>query len=121
MLELFFTGNSMGTLHIDSISEGMILATDIHDRSGRLLLNEGAVLSQRHIRMLMTWGVSEADIAGIDSQEGDSAITDEIDPEKLRNAEVELRPLFRNVNLAHPAMVELFRLCLARKAQNETL
>jgi hypothetical protein len=111
----------MGILHIDSIAEGMILAADIHDRSGRLLLNEGAVLSQRHIRMLMTWGVSEAYIAGIDSQEADSATSEEIDPARLRNAEEELRPIFRNVNLAHPAMVELFRLCLARKAQNGTL
>ncbi|HTP04411.1 MAG TPA: hypothetical protein VMM54_04570 [Nitrospirota bacterium] len=111
----------MGILHIDAITEGMILAADIHDRSGRLLLNEGAALTQRHIRMLMTWGVSEADIAGIDSKEGDSALSDEIDPEKLRYAEEELRPIFRNVNLSHPAMAELFRLCLKRKAQNETI
>ena len=48
-----------------------------------------------------------------------SSFDNEVDPERLRIAEDELRPLFKSVNLSHPAMAELFRLCLQKKMLNE--
>lgn len=42
----------------------MVLAADVHDRTGRLLLGAGVELDRKRIVILMTWGVTEADILG---------------------------------------------------------
>jgi hypothetical protein len=110
----------MGLLSIDNLAEGMVLQSDIHDRSGRLLLGSGAELNGRHIRMFRTWGITEADIVGIDDRLCVTAPAADIDPACLTVAENELRPLFRNADLTYPPMGELFRLCLLRKVQNES-
>ncbi|MDD5286490.1 MAG: hypothetical protein PHD54_11580 [Desulfuromonadaceae bacterium] len=110
----------MGLLTIDHLSEGMILKSDVHDRSGRLLLGCDTELSAKHIRMFRTWGVLEADIAGIDDQPVVASVAPNLDPASLAVAENELRPLFRNADLSYPAMAELFRLCLFRKVRNES-
>ena len=110
----------MGLLTIDNISEGMVLLSDVHDRSGRLLLGSDTELNAKHLRMFRTWGITEADIAGIDDQEACASIAADLDPERLAAAENELRPLFRNADLSYPAMAELFRLCLLRRVRNES-
>ncbi|MBW4056697.1 MAG: hypothetical protein HIU83_15110 [Proteobacteria bacterium] len=109
----------MGLLTIDGIEEGMILKSDVRDRSGRLLLGSGAELNAKHIRMFRTWGVMEADIIGIDDQACCASFAADVDPECMVVTENELRPLFRNADLSYPAMGELFRLCLLRKVRNE--
>lgn len=110
----------MGFVKIDNLTEGMVLNSDIHDRSGRLLLGCGIELNAKHLRMLRIWGVSEADIAGADGQSGGEILLEiDIAPERLIDAENELRVLFRNTDLNSPVMDELFRLCLLRKVRNE--
>lgn len=110
----------MGLLTIDSVEEGMVLKSDVHDRSGRLLLGSGAELNAKHIRMFRTWGVTEADIVGIDDQACGTSLAADLDPACMEAAENELRPLFRNADLSYPAMGELFRLCLLRKVRIES-
>lgn len=107
----------MGTILIDNLAAGMIVAHDVCDRSGRLLLGAGVELNDKYLRMLRAWGIMEVPIA--EQQEG-APNCDEIVSQQLQAREAELRPLFRNVNLAHPAMGELFRLCLLRKPTHET-
>jgi hypothetical protein len=111
---------SMGLLSIDNLAEGMVLGSDIHDRSGRLLLGSGTELNARHIRMFRTWGITEADIVGIDDQYCGTSPAADIDPACLKSADIELRPLFRNTDLSYPPMGEIYRLCLLRKVQNES-
>jgi len=110
----------MGLLTIDHLSEGMILKSDVHDRSGRLLLGSDTELNAKHLRMFRTWGVVEADIVGIDDQAACASVASDVDPASLAAVENELRPLFRNSDLSYPAMAELFRLCLFRKVRNES-
>ena len=110
----------MGILTIDSLAEGMVLMSDIHDRSGRLLLGGGTELNTKHLRMFRTWGITEADIVGIDDQAGGKPLTADLDPEYLATVENELRSLFHNTDQSYPAMGELFRLCLLRKVRHES-
>jgi hypothetical protein len=110
----------MGQLLIDNLAEGMVLQSDVQDRSGRLLLGSGIELSAKHLRMFRTWGVTEADIVGIDDQNSGVALASDVDPERLMAVESTLRPLFRNADLSYPAMSELFHLCLLRKVRNES-
>ncbi len=109
----------MAILSIDTISEGMVLMSDVRDRSGRLLLECGTEINAKHLRMFRTWGITEADIVTVDGH-ADGPASAAADPELLRDAENALRPLFCNANLSYPAMGELFRLSLLRKVRNES-
>jgi hypothetical protein len=110
----------MGLLTIENLAEGMVLGSDVHDRSGRMLLGSGTELNAKHIRMLRTWGIADADIAGNNEQPDTALLVADVDPACLANAERELLPLFRNAELSFPAMGELFRLCLIRMVRNES-
>ena len=110
----------MGILALDNLAEGMVLKSDVFDRSGRLLLGCGAELSAKHLRMFRMWGISAVNIAGVDDQTGGIPHVADVDPARLTQVENELRSLFRNSDLSSPAMGELFRLCLLRKVRNET-
>lgn len=108
----------MGLVGIDNLSDGMLLARDIHDRQGRLLLTEGTELTRRHIRMFMTWGISQVDIRDSDAQADQPVDTENVDPALLQQTEKSLAKLFSHNDLSHPAIAELFRLCLIRKLRN---
>ena len=112
----------MGKVAIENIETGMVLASDVHDRSGRMLLGAGAELTQKHLVIFRTWGVVEADIAGQGSEEAvDQAQPADVDPLELAAVEQELALLFRHANRAHPAIVELMRLAALRKVQHGTV
>jgi len=110
----------MGLLTLDNIAEGMVLKSDVLDRSGRLLLSCGVELNAKHLRMFRMWGIAESDIVGVDDQTGGEPLFADVDPERANIAKNELRILFRNSELSYPAMGELFRLCLLRKVRNES-
>ena len=107
----------MGKVAIENIETGMILASDVHDRSGRMLLGAGAELTQKHLVIFRTWGVLEADIAGQGDEAFDQLPAD-VDPLELAAAELALAPLFRHTNQNHPAISELMRIAALRKVQH---
>ncbi len=107
----------MGKVSIDNLEIGMVLATDVLDRNGRMLLGAGAELNQKHLTIFHTWGVVEADIAGIDYADTEPTLPPEIDIEALAAAEASLQPLFIHSGIEHPALRELLRLAAIRKVQ----
>jgi hypothetical protein len=111
----------VGKVSIENIETGMVLAGDVHDRSGRMLLGAGAELTQKHLVIFRTWGVLEADIAGHGSDEDSDKIPADVDPLELAAAEQALAPLFRHSNREHPAIAELMRLAALRKVQHGTV
>jgi len=110
----------VGTVAIENIETGMVLASDVRDRSGRMLLGAGAELTQKHLVIFHTWGVLEADISGQGSQAADQIPAD-VDPLQLAAAEEALAALFRHTNRSHPAVIELMRLAALRKVQHVTV
>ena len=100
----------MGMVPIDNLEIGMILASNVQDSTGRLLLGSGTELTQKHLVIFRTWGVEEADIAGIDSVDRSVQLPEEITQGQLEEAEQELVPLFHHAGLNHPAVRELLRL-----------
>ena len=111
----------MGKVAVENIETGMVLASDVHDRSGRMLLGAGAELTQKHLVIFRTWGVLEADIVGQGNDETVDQIPADVDPLELAAAEESLIPLFRHTNLSHPAIVELKRFAALRKVQHGTV
>lgn len=107
----------MGKVTIENIETGMVLAGDVCDRSGRMLLGAGAELTQKHLVIFRTWGVLEADIEGHGDASADQIPAD-VDPLELAAAEKALQPLFRHTNIDHPAILELMRLAALKKVQH---
>lgn len=114
------TGGHVGKIAIENIETGMVLASDVRDRSGRMLLVAGAELTQKHLVIFRTWGVLEADVAGQGSQAA-AQLPADVDPLQLAAAEEALEPLFRHSNRSHPAIIELMRLAALRKVQHVTV
>lgn len=110
----------MGMIPIDSLETGMVLASNVNDRTGRLLLGSGVELTQKHLIVLRTWGIEEADIEGVEGE----AVTmmklpADVTPDELRAAEEDLkRRHFRHAGLDHPAVRELLRLAALRKVHH---
>jgi hypothetical protein len=104
----------MGKLNLDQLQPGMVLAADIFDRNNRVLLKAGLALTDRHLTVLRQWGVTEADVQGIDREEINAQESMELDHELLAHAEESYRSLFRYADLQHPFNQELFRLCVMR-------
>lgn len=108
----------MGKVPIDNLAAGMILKADVIDRSGRLLLPSGSELTDKHLQIFRTWGVLEAEVVADSESESEIQAADLMDPERLAQADAMVRPMFVHNDLEHPAINELLRLCIARKATN---
>jgi hypothetical protein len=106
----------VGKVHTDNLSPGKILAADVRDRSGRLLLGAGTELSERHLNILRTWGVVEVEIAGSEDGECDLNSSNPIDSALWDAIEKEIAPLFRHTDNTHPAVKELMRMRIVREA-----
>lgn len=106
----------MAIIPIDNLSAGMLLKSDVCDRSGRMLLPAGGELSDRHLKIFRTWGVLEADIedgGGLDTPQILPNV--DVDPVRLAAAEEAVRHIFRLNDPEHPAIRELMRICIARR------
>ncbi len=108
----------MAKVSIDNLVPGMLLASDLHDRNGRLLLKAGTELTDRGLYLLRTWGAVEAEIANCDDDRESAPADDAIDPELWAAVETRITPLFRHADLDHPAIKELLRIRIMQEAQN---
>lgn len=105
----------MGLVPIDKLETGMVLASDVQDSTGRLLLGSGIELTRKHLVIFRTWGVEEADIAGIDNIDCSTPLPPEITQSQLEEAEQALSTLFSRANTDHHAIRELLRLAAIGK------
>jgi hypothetical protein len=108
----------VGKVDIENIEIGMILASDVQDRSGRMLLGAGAELNNKHLVIFRTWGVLEVDIAGMLGNDASEQLPADVDPLELEAAEQALSHHFRHTNREHPAIIELLRIAALRKVQH---
>ena len=108
----------MKSLKIKSLREGMVTATEVKDRMGRTLLTSGQTITEQNLKTLKAWGVTDVNIE-------DSRKPKKVSPEVGERREVKASPaivkeqdaLFKYADLRHPAIAELYNVCLARKIQ----
>jgi hypothetical protein len=110
-------GTHVGIIAAADIQAGMVLGSDVKDRSGRVLLTGGTELTEKHIWVFKMWGVTEANIKGVAKGEIADSSASQVDPAVLAQAEAATREIFTHVNLDHPAMKEMFRLSTLRTAR----
>lgn len=106
----------MGVVHIDKVKLDSVLAKELRDINGRLLLAEGQKIKQKHIRILKIWGITEVDIVG-ETEHGEASEKTG-GKQETENATGIAKEVFRHVDLTHPAMAELFRLSVKYRSRH---
>jgi hypothetical protein len=95
----------MINLSIDEIKPGMILARPVRNPQGVLLLEAGARITKKNIRIFKSWGVIEAAIEGKVAEA--QGRTGDTELRVKESVEKQLREKFSDV-LDDPVMVAIF-------------
>ncbi|MHB8772158.1 MAG: HDOD domain-containing protein [Syntrophales bacterium] len=101
----------MGIINIKNLKADMVLAGDVTDSRGRLLICKGTTLNAKHLRICKMWGVVEADVQGISSDDIYSSAVNTFDAATIASAEEIVHQRFCHTDDGHPAIKELIRLC----------
>jgi len=107
----------MGIINLEDIQVNMVLAKDIKDRSGRVLLAGGSRINEKHLKVCRMWGITEADIQGMEKDEIAANIVAQLDPGLFQESEHTIRERFLNANMDHSFNKELFRLVTIRSVK----
>jgi len=102
----------MGLLHRNDLKEGMVLAEDVKNRHGDILLPKGRLLTAKDVLILKTWGINEVDVEGIDRDKAEKSEMESLPPSVITSIEKEVAELFPEVS-DNPVMQEIYR--IARK------
>ncbi len=103
----------MPTLSINDAEPGMHLAADVNDRNGRPLLKAGTELTDKHIKVFKTWGITQIQIQGDASQDPFQEIL-AAHPEYAIEADTVARELFQHTESTHPLIEGLLPVWKAR-------
>lgn len=107
----------MARINIDDLLPGMTLASDLYGPNGRFLLPQGTVLSERHLRVSKMWGVSEADIDGLQAEQASAVQERRFSPEVLELARQIAEERFQRCDDSQEMIRELKRLCVLASAR----
>jgi hypothetical protein len=89
----------------------MVLAADVLDKRGRMLIPAGKELVAKYLTALPAWGVTRIEVEG-----DDAGPTAEIEEWVLQAATADVDRIFAKTNRAHPAMEQLAQAAIRRKA-----
>jgi len=108
------TGKTMSRVKVDDLKPGMVLAEDVRDPLGRLLISAGTALTDRHGRVLRKWGILAV---RIQSEEEEPGVV--VSEELLRQAEEELAERFKHFSRDHPAAFEIHQIAVEFHARKK--
>jgi HD-like signal output (HDOD) protein len=107
----------MNAVQTDKLKPGQIIAEEVRDINGRLLLAKGNAIQPNHIRIFKIWGISEVNVAGDESHK--DRIDSELGSELVEQARENMMVLCRHVDLEHPAIKEIFKLAVQFRCRND--
>ncbi|TVM15389.1 HDOD domain-containing protein [Oceanidesulfovibrio indonesiensis] len=107
----------MGIVSIAALRPGMELASDILDSNGRKIISEGTIMSDKHLRILKIWGVTEADVKGVDQEEENQKDLSQIDPQLVEATREYLLARFVYDDVTLRPVKEMLSFLLLRKAR----
>jgi HD-like signal output (HDOD) protein len=105
----------MGTVRTKQLKLGMVLADDVRDVKGRLLLTKGKPIAPEHIRIFKIWGISQVHILGPQG-ETEAPAAPPVDSDWLERVRKETEFIFRYTDRDHPAIYEIFSLAVNHRA-----
>ena len=107
----------MNAIQTDKLKPGQILAEEVRDINGRLLLARGNEIQPNHIRIFKIWGISEVNVAGAPS--GKDKFDPELNSELVEQAQESMVILCRHVDMEHPAIREIFKLAVQFRCRHD--
>ncbi|HIJ95146.1 MAG TPA: hypothetical protein HPP94_05325 [Desulfuromonadales bacterium] len=108
----------MAQISIDDLAAGMVLKSVVNDRNGRLLLPADTELSDKHLKIFRTWGVTSADIDGVDGASEGSSASNALcsnDPQEIEAVRALVARRYIHNDPLHPMIAELIKICTTRK------
>ena len=103
----------------DKLKPGKILAEEVRDINGRLLLARGNEIADNHIRIFKIWGVSEVTVEGPDK--GGDKFDPDLNPEKFEQVHTTVLSLFRHTDLEHPIIKNIFNLAVQFRCKHNLI
>lgn len=98
-------------MRLDQVTVGMLLAKDVHDPNGAILIRAGVALTERHLKALKSWGVEHIAIQSAEELPPSLAA---MDPSFIAETRTHLDLQFSLSNPDHPAVNALYEICLER-------
>ncbi|HEY9174180.1 MAG TPA: hypothetical protein VI136_18005 [Verrucomicrobiae bacterium] len=102
----------------EALRPQMIVASDVKNIDGMLLIPAGAALTERQIDILQAWGVTQIDVqaaAGAEEENGDPL--SKLPPEVLAKWTEEAKALFWKWDDSNLVEAEILNLMLRRRVQ----
>ena len=103
----------------DKIKSGQVLAEEVRDINGRLLLAKGHAIEDRHIRIFKIWGISEINLVGAEPHAATSDPS--MDAAVIEQTKKSVKTLLRHVDLAHPAIKEIYRIAVKFRCKHNII
>ena len=103
----------------DKLIPGKILAEEVRDINGRLLLARGNEIEDNHIRIFKIWGVSEVNIEG--PARGSEKYDPGLNPETFELVSETVTHLFQHTDLEHPLVKKIFNIAVQFRCENNLI
>jgi hypothetical protein len=107
----------MGSINVGDLQVGMVLASEVKNMNGQLLMPSGLTINEKHLGLLKAWGITEVEVQGVNKEDVATQAAAQLDPAILAEAEAKTKELFHHANMHHAAIAELITLCTLRKAR----
>lgn len=107
----------MKSLKIKSLKEGMVTGAEVKDRMGRILLTSGQTITAQNLKTLKAWGIVDVLIEDAETPGKVSQEVGELEVKASPAIVKEQETLFKYSDRRHPAIAELYDICLSRKVQ----
>jgi HD-like signal output (HDOD) protein len=109
----------MVAVQTHKLKPGQILAEEVRDINGRLLLAEGNKIGANHIRIFKIWGIPEVAVTGnARHREKDDPATN---PELAEQVQENVKILFSHSDLEHPAVREIYKLAVQFRSEHNLI
>ena len=105
---------------LEQLQPGMMVARDVKNIDGMLLLPAGCELSERQIGILEAWGVAELDVEASPETVLSHDPFAGLSPEQVVQLTAELRARYWKPDDFGPVPAEIFKLMLHRQARRAT-
>jgi hypothetical protein len=88
----------MAKLNLEDVQPGMVLEKDVEERSGQVLLRAGSEITDRHLNILRSWGVTEPDIQNVTQEQVNAQVMQQFDPKILKEVEERMEQVSLHAN-----------------------
>lgn len=105
----------MRVIKLQDAQIGLVLAKEIVDKNGRVIVKKGTKLTEKHLKAFKVWRVMQFYVEG----EGEEVASEGVSEEDFLKAERKVRPNFRHTDMESDFIKTLYDYCV-RKEVNST-